>query len=82
MTRVVIATALNFFFPGLGWLVFGREALAAVLMLVGVIGLTYVETSLQTAAPELWLPMFASVFLVNTGLAIDCYRWGAARIQR
>lgn len=56
-----LGTIANFFFPGLGYL------------LVGMIGLTYVELSLQTVAPALYWPMFASVFLFNTAFAIDTF---------
>lgn len=76
MTRTYLATALNFFFPGAGYLVLGQKIPLALAWLVGVIGLTYVELSVKTAAPELYLPMFASVFLMNTAFAVDAFQLG------
>jgi len=40
---------------------------------------TYVELSVQTAAPALYWPMFASVFLFNTAFAIDTFFHTAPR---
>ena len=82
MARTWIATVLNFFFPGAGYLVLGRKVALGVAWLVGVIGLTYVELGIQTAAPDYYWPMFASVFLMNTAFAVDVYRTVAARDQR
>ncbi len=81
MNKVYLATALNFFFPGLGWLVLGRRPILGAIILVGILGLTYVEFGVQTAAPALYLPMFASVFAINTALAIECYQEGAAKVS-
>lgn len=71
-----LATISNFFFPGLGYLLVGpsprRRALGAA-WLVGMVGLTYVELSLERVAPALYGPMFASVFLFNTAFAIDTF---------
>lgn len=76
MAKVYIATLLNFFFPGAGYLVLGQKMLLAVAWLVGVIGLTYVELGIQTAAPSYYWPMFASVFIMNTAFAVDAWRQG------
>ncbi|MBM4365195.1 MAG: hypothetical protein FJ102_03195 [Deltaproteobacteria bacterium] len=76
MTRLYVATAANFFFPGLGWLILGRKRLLGAIWLLGMIVLTYVETSLQVAAPALYWPMFGAVFAINTAFAIDTYRTG------
>ena len=80
MNRVYIATALNFFFPGAGYLLLGTKMPHALLWLTGAIGLTYVELSVQTAAPALCLPMFASVFVFNTAFAIDTYKEAKAAL--
>jgi hypothetical protein len=80
MTRTYVATALNFFFPGAGYLVLGEKLPLAIAWLVGVFGLTYVETSVKTAAPDLYLPMFASVFLMNIAFAVDVYQLGKAKV--
>lgn len=71
--RVILATVLNFFLPGLGYLVAGVKKAYAPLFLIGVIGLTYVETSIQALDATLYWTMFASVLVMNTGFAIDCY---------
>ncbi len=71
--KAYIATLANFFFPGAGYLILGKRALRALFFLVGVIGLTYVELNVKTAAPELYNPMFASVFIMNIGFAIDAW---------
>lgn len=75
--RIWIAIGLNFFFPGAGWLLLGQRRLQAICWLFGVIGLTYVETSIQTAAPTYYWCMFGSVLVMNTGFAFDT--WIATR---
>lgn len=69
-----IPTILNFFLPGLGYLVAGIKRPLAVLWLVGVIGLTYVEFGIREPEPTLYAIMFASVLIMNTAFAIDVYR--------
>ena len=78
--RKWIGAIANFFFAGLGYVIFGSgtRRLLGVAWTLGAIGLTYVELSVQTAAPALYWPMFASVFLMNTAFAIDGYRTFAA----
>lgn len=78
MTRIWIATLANFFFPGAGYLILGQKIPLAIAWLVGIVGLTYVELSVKTAAPELYLTMFASVFVMNTAFAVDAYQPGKA----
>ncbi|MCB9764036.1 MAG: hypothetical protein H6739_29970 [Alphaproteobacteria bacterium] len=80
MAKVWIAALLNFFFPGAGYLVLGHKALLAVGWLIGVIGLTYVELGIQTAAPDYYWPMFASVFIMNTAFAVDAFRVGKEQV--
>jgi hypothetical protein len=80
MFKVWIATIANFFFPGLGWLIIGEKQVAGVLWLAGVIGLTYVELSIQTAAPAYYWPMFLSVLVMNTGFALDVWKAGKAKL--
>lgn len=79
MAKTWIATLLNFFFPGAGYLVLGHKVPMALAWLVGVIGLTTVELGIQTAAPDYYWPMFASVFLMNTAFAVDAWRVGRAK---
>ena len=80
MAKTWIATLLNFFFPGAGYLVLGHNIPLALAWLVGVIGLTYVEFGIQTAAPSYYWPMFASVFLMNIAFAVDAYRVGKSNL--
>lgn len=75
-------TALNFFLPGAGYLVLGHKVALSMAWLVGVIGLTYVELGIQTAAPTFYWPMFGSVLVMNTAFAVDAFRAGRARQQR
>lgn len=74
MGKVYLATAANFFFPGAGYLIAGVKKALAVLWLVGVIGLTYVEFGIRESEPTLYGIMFASVLLMNLAFAIDVYR--------
>ena len=76
MAKTWIATILNFFFPGAGYLALGHKRPLALAWLVGVIGLTYVELGIQTAAPEYYWPMFASVFVMNLAFAVDAFLVG------
>ena len=76
----VAGTALNFFFPGSGYFVVSQDAVKKLLgvpWLMGVLGLTYVELSLQPLDQNLYWTMFASVFVMNTAFAIDAWREGA-----
>lgn len=74
MNRRTIATVANFFFPGLGYLIAGIKQGIAVLWLVGVVGLTYVEFGIREPEPTLYWIMFVSVLLMNVAFAIDVYR--------
>jgi len=76
MKRAWIAALLNFFFAGLGYVVLGERRLLGVGWTIAAVGLTYVELSVQTAAPALYWPMFASVFLLNTCFAVDAFQLG------
>lgn len=81
MLKVWIATLLNFFFPGAGYLVLGHRLPLAVMWLVGVIGLTYVELGIQTAAPNYYWTMFGCVFVMNTAFAIDAFLVGKSKLN-
>lgn len=69
-----IPTVLNFFLPGLGYLVAGVKRPLAVLWLIGVIGLTYVEFGIRESEPTLYGIMFAAVLIMNIAFAVDVYR--------
>lgn len=74
MGKVYLATIANFFLPGAGYLIAGVKRGLAVLWLVGVIGLTYVEFGIRDSEPTLYGIMFASVLIMNLAFAIDVYR--------
>ncbi len=74
MNKPVLAAAANFFFPGAGYLIAGVKRGIAVLWLIGVIGLTYVEFGIRQPEPTLYGIMFASVLLMNVAFAVDVYR--------
>ncbi len=74
MGKVYLATVANFFLPGAGYLIAGVKRGLAVLWLIGVIGLTYVEFGIREPEPTLYLIMFASVFVMNVAFAVDVYR--------
>lgn len=74
MGKVYLATIANFFLPGAGYLLAGVKRGLAVLWLVGVIGLTYVEFGIREPEPTLYTIMFASVLVMNIAFAIDVYR--------
>ena len=78
MLRVWIATVLNFFLPGAGYLVNGRRWALGLVFLLGVIGLTFVEQSIKPLDITLYWTMFASVLVMNTAFAIDAFREGKA----
>lgn len=69
-----IAAIANFFFPGVGYLIAGVKRGLAVLWLVGVLGLTYVEFGIREPEPTLYGIMFASVLVMNIAFAVDVYR--------
>lgn len=73
-----IATLANFFLPGLGYILSGHKRLLGVGWLLGAMGLTYVELSIQTPLPDVWKVMFGTVFLMNTMFAIDVFQLSSA----
>lgn len=81
MSKTWIATALNFFFPGAGYLLLKHKVPLAIAWLVGVFGLTYVEFGIQTAAPSYYLPMFVSVLVMNAAFAYDAFQVGKAQAR-
>lgn len=69
-----LAALLNFFFMGPGTLYVGQRKLFGAVLTLGAIALTYVELSIQTAAPSLYPVMFGTVLVMNTFFAIDGWR--------
>ncbi len=76
MLRVWIATILNFFLPGAGYMINGRRWLLGLGFLIGAVGLTFVEQSIKPLDITLYWTMFAAVLVMNTAFAIDCFREG------
>ena len=70
----MLPAILNFFLPGLGYIVSGQRNPLGFLWLAGVIGLTIVEFGIRTSEPGYYWLMFASVLVMNTAFAIDAYR--------
>lgn len=68
------ATIANFFLPGLGYIISGHKRLLGLPFVLGMVGLTYVELSIQEPLPDLYKVMFASVFVINTAFAVDVYQ--------
>ena len=74
MNNPWVAALANFFLPGAGYLIAGVKRGLAVLWLVGVVGLTYVEFGIQESEPTLYSIMFASVLVMNVAFAVDVYQ--------
>ena len=74
MKKPWLAALLNFFFMGPGYIYNGRRIIPGILFTIGAFGLTYVEFGIQEPLPDLYLIMFASVFVVNTAFAIDGFK--------
>jgi hypothetical protein len=70
----MLPAILNFFLPGLGYLVSGQRNPLGFLWLAGAIGLTIVEFGIRTSEPTLYWVMFISVLVMNTAFAVDAYR--------
>ena len=79
MSNPYVPAIANFVLPGLGYLIAGIKRGLAVLWLVGVIGLTYVEFGIQDSEPDLYRIMFGAVFIMNIAFAIDVYREVSSR---
>lgn len=71
-----LCIVLNFFFPGLGYLVgVPEKRVVGIFWLLGVIGLTAVEQGmgLKEALPNAFQVMFVAVLVMNLGFAIDTF---------
>ncbi|MCP4918987.1 MAG: hypothetical protein GY913_18945 [Proteobacteria bacterium] len=76
----LLAAGLNWVLPGTGYLYNGERPGLGATLAVGAVGLTVVEQShaffgegLKTYDPMLFNLMFASVLVMNTGLAVDAF---------
>ena len=69
-----VAVVLNFFFPGLGYIIaVPEQRIAGIFWFLGVLGLTAVEQfmGLEKALPDAFKVMFASVFIMNLGHVVN-----------
>jgi hypothetical protein len=72
------AIVLNFFFPGLGYIIaVPEQRVAGIFWLLGAIGLTWVEqlSGLEAALPNAFKVMFATVFIMNIGHVINTWNY-------
>jgi len=80
-----VAIIANFILPGLGYLIaVPEQRVAGIFWLIGVIGLTVVEQfmGLEAALPDAFKLMFASVFIINTGHAVNTFMYFKAKGQK
>ena len=71
-----LCTVLNFFLPGLGYIVgVPDKRVVGLFWLLGVLGLTAVEQGmgLEAGLPDAFKVMFVAVLVMNTGFAIDTF---------
>jgi len=69
-----IAVLANFFFPGLGYLIaVPHKRVQGAIWLVAALGFTYVEQVALGPTSPAFLPMFVSVFVLNTAFAYDAF---------
>lgn len=73
-----LAVVLNFFLPGLGYIVaVPEQRVAGLFWLTGAVGLTVVEQfmGLEQALPNAFKLMFATVFVMNLGHVFNTLRY-------
>ena len=73
-----IAVVLNFFLPGLGYIVgVPEQRVAGIFWLLGAIGLTAVEQfmGLEQALPNAFKVMFVTVLVMNVGHVINTLKY-------
>ncbi len=73
-----LAVALNFFLPGLGYLVaVPEQRVAGLFWLIGAVGLTVVEQfmGLEQTMPGAFRVMFATVFVMNLGHVVNTLKY-------
>lgn len=80
-----IAVVLNFFLPGLGYLVaVPEQRVAGAFWLAGAVGLTVVEQfmGLEQTLPGAFKVMFATVFVMNLGHVVNTLKYFKEREAR
>ncbi len=71
----IAAVLANFFFPGAGYLIaVPHKRAQGVIWLLGAFGLTYVEQIAIGSEHPAFLPMFVTVFVLNTAFAYDVWQ--------
>lgn len=71
----IAAVIANFFFPGAGYLIaVPHKRVQGAIWLLGAFGLTYVEQFAIGSEHPAFLPMFATVFVLNTAFAYDVWQ--------
>ena len=74
MTKnVYIASLLNFFLLGPGYIYQGKRILVGILLTIGAIISTYVELQLKAEGSSLYWYMFVGFFLLALATTIDVY---------
>lgn len=73
MKKPWIAALLNFFLMGLGTFYVGKRKVLGVVLTLSSIFLTSIEMSLKNTNQDLFMSMFATIFLMNIFLALDGY---------
>lgn len=82
MKKAWLSALLNFFFSGLGYVYNGKRILPGILLTLAAISFTFLENfykfsdglTFQKHDGTAFAILFASVFVLNTGLAIDAYK--------
>lgn len=73
-----LAVVLNFFLPGLGYLIaVPEQRVAGIFWLAGAIGLTVVEQfmGLEQTMPNAFKVMFATVLVMNVGHVVNTLQY-------
>lgn len=73
-----VAVVLNFFLPGLGYIIaVPEQRIAGIFWLIGAIGLSVVEQGMgmQEKMPDAFKVMFGTVFIMNIGHVINTLQY-------
>ena len=73
MKKPWIAALLNFFLMGLGTFYVGRRKIFGIALTLCSVFLTSIELSLKDIDQDMYMSMFATIFLMNIFLALDGY---------
>ena len=73
-----VAVVLNFFLPGLGYIIaVPEQRIAGIFWLLGAVGLTVVEQfmGLEQTLPNAFKVMFATVLVMNLGHVVNTLKY-------